>query len=90
VTPGQIVRANLDAYLRQDRATCEALLSEELTFTSPQDDHISKAAFLERCFPTAERVSRQEVLHLVPLDERDVFLMYETTSRPVGPTATAR
>jgi hypothetical protein len=35
-------------------------------------------------------VSRQEVLHLVALDERDVFLMYETTSRPVGPTATAR
>jgi ketosteroid isomerase-like protein len=77
MTPEQTVRANFDAYLRQDRAACEALLSDDMTFTSPQDDHIDKAAFLERCFPTAERVSRQELLHVVPADDRNVFIMYE-------------
>lgn len=77
MTPEEVVRANVEAYLRQDRAACEALLSDDLTFTSPQDDHIDKTAFLERCFPTADRVSRQELLHVVRADEHDVFIMYE-------------
>ena len=77
MTAEEIVRANFDAYLRQDRAACEALLSEDLTFTSPQDDHIDKGAFLERCFPTADRVSRQELVHVVRADEHNVFVMYE-------------
>jgi ketosteroid isomerase-like protein len=77
MNPEEIVRANFDAYLRQDRAACEALLGEELTFTSPQDDHIDKRAFLERCIPTADRVSRQELIHVVRASEHDVFVMYE-------------
>lgn len=77
MTAEETVRANFDAYLRQDRAACEALLSEDLTFTSPQDDHIDKSAFLERCFPTADRVSRQELMHVVRADEHSVFVMYE-------------
>jgi hypothetical protein len=75
--PEDIVRALVDAYRRQDRAACEALLGEGLTFTSPQDDHIDKSAFLERCFPTADRFSRHELLHVVRADEQDVFIMYE-------------
>ena len=77
MTPEQTVRANFDAYLRQDRAACEALLADDMTFTSPQDDHIDKGAFLERCFPTADRVSRQELLHVVRADDQNVFVMYE-------------
>lgn len=77
MTPEEIVRANFDAYLRQDRAACEALLGDDLTFTSPQDDHIDKRAFLERCFPTADRVSRQELIHVTAADDRNVFVMYE-------------
>lgn len=50
-----IVRASFNAYLAQDRETAERLLAEDFVFTSPQDDHISKAEFLERCFPTADR-----------------------------------
>jgi ketosteroid isomerase-like protein len=77
MTPEETVRANFDAYLRQDRAACEALLADDMTFTSPQDDHIDKSAFLERCFPTADRVSRQELIHVTRADDRDVFIMYE-------------
>jgi ketosteroid isomerase-like protein len=77
MSPEQVVRANFAAYLSQDRAACEALLADELTFTSPQDDHIDRQAFLERCFPTADRVSRQELLHVTPADDRDVFVLYE-------------
>jgi ketosteroid isomerase-like protein len=84
MSPEEIVRANFDAYLRQDRAACEALLADDLVFTSPQDDHIDRAAFLERCFPTAGRVSRQELLHVVPADEHDVFVLYEYDLRSGG------
>ncbi len=77
MTPEDVVRANFEAYLRQDRAACEALLGEDVTFTSPQDDHIDRQAFLERCFPTADRVARQDLLHVVKADERDVFILYE-------------
>jgi ketosteroid isomerase-like protein len=77
MTPEEVVRANVDAYLRQDRAACEALLADDMVFTSPQDDHIDRQAFLERCFPTAERFARQELLHVVAADDRDVFILYE-------------
>ena len=43
----------------------------------PQDDHIDRAAFFERCFPTANRFVRQDLLHVVPTDDDDVFVMYE-------------
>src|SRR3954469_16445177 len=37
--PVGTVRAMFDAYLAQDRGAAERLLAEDLTFTSPQDDH---------------------------------------------------
>ncbi len=46
-------------------------------FTSPQDDHIGKAEFLEKCFPTADRVVTQEIVKLVPAGDDGVFIMYE-------------
>ncbi len=77
MTPEEIVRANFDAYVRQDRAAAEALVGESLIFTSPQDDHIDRAAFFERCFPTADRVARQELIHVTPAGGGDVFILYE-------------
>ncbi|CAN5703286.1 hypothetical protein BH24ACT14_BH24ACT14_05780 [soil metagenome] len=46
-----IVRACFAAYLAQDQDTAAQLIAENFVFTSPQDDHIDKAAFLQRCFP---------------------------------------
>lgn len=73
----EIVRASFDAYLAQDRVTAERLIAQDLVFTSPQDDHIDKAAFLERCFPTADRLVSQEILELVGAGENGVFILYE-------------
>jgi ketosteroid isomerase-like protein len=72
-----VVRASLDAYLAQDRVAVERLLADDFVFTSPQDDHIDKAAFLERCFPTADRFTDHRVLALVSAGDDDVFLLYE-------------
>jgi ketosteroid isomerase-like protein len=72
-----IVRACFDAYLAQDRDTAERLIAQDFSFTSPQDDHIDKVAFLERCFPTANRLNSQEILELVSAGEDGVFILYE-------------
>lgn len=85
MTPEEVVRANFDAYVGQDRVAAEALIGDNLVFTSPQDDHIDRDSFFQKCFPTADRFSRQELLHVAPAgaDARadagggDVFIMYE-------------
>jgi ketosteroid isomerase-like protein len=76
-TPVDTVLAVLDAYRAQDRDAVEPLLADDLVFTSPYDDHLDRAAYLERCFPTADRFRWQEVLAAVPDGETGVFLLYE-------------
>ena len=77
MSPTDVVLAAFDAYRTQDRAIAERLLAEDFRFTSPQDNRIDKRAFLERCFPTADRFTSQEIVRLVPVDEDSVFLLYE-------------
>ena len=72
-----VVRQSFEAYRRQDRAMIDRLLAEDFRFTSPQDDRIDKATFLEVCFPTADRFVSQRIMYLEPLPGNDVLLMYE-------------
>jgi len=72
-----VVRSMFEAYLAQNREAADALLAEDLVFTSPQDDHIDKATYLERCFPTADRVTSQDILALVDATGDSVFILYE-------------
>jgi ketosteroid isomerase-like protein len=73
----EVARAMFDSYLRQDRDAALRLVADEFVFTSPQDDHIDRAAFFERCFPTADRMRWQELRYVVPAGDDDVFVMYE-------------
>lgn len=77
LSPVDTVRASFDAYRTQDRDAADRLLADDLVFTSPQDDHIDKEAFLARCFPTADRFVSQEVLSIVDAGPGDVLLLYE-------------
>lgn len=72
-----VVQASFEAYLAQDRAAAERLLADDFVFTSPQDDHIGKEVFLERCFPTADRLISQRILRLVDVGDGGVVVMYE-------------
>lgn len=72
-----VVRAAFAAYQAGDRTAAEPLYGEELTFTSPQDDHIDRTAFFDRCFPTADRFTEQRLLTVRPGDGDDVFVLYE-------------
>lgn len=76
-TPTDIVRAAFRHYLAQDREAALPLYADDFTFTSPRDDHIDKAAFFERCFPTADRFKEQQLLHVTPADGELVFAHYE-------------
>ena len=70
------VRAMFAAYRTQDRRSAERLLAPDFVFTSPQDDHIDRAAYLERCFPTADRFVSQDILEVAPANA-GVFVLYE-------------
>ena len=76
-SPTDIVEAAFRYYRSQDREEAFALYADDFSFTSPQDDHIDKAAFFERCFPTAGRFTEQRLLHVVPADEELVLVQYE-------------
>jgi ketosteroid isomerase-like protein len=71
------VRASRDAYRNQDLEGATRLLAEDFTFTSPQDDHIDKSAYLERCFTTADRFAASEIVAIVAAGDDSVFLLYE-------------
>ena len=74
--PHEIVRRMFAAYRTGDRATAEELLAPGVCFTSPQDDHIDRATYLARCFPTANRFSTQRILASSTVGEQ-VFVLYE-------------
>ncbi|WP_431047335.1 hypothetical protein ACQUSR_02540 [Streptomyces sp. P1-3] len=38
---------------------------------------MDKATFFERCFPTADRLKEQRLLHVTPADEELVLVYYE-------------
>jgi ketosteroid isomerase-like protein len=72
-----VVRAAFDHYLSGNREAAEQLYAEDFTFTSPQDDHIDRTAFFERCFPTAARFRRHELLQVVSASAELVVVYYE-------------
>jgi ketosteroid isomerase-like protein len=78
-----LVRRMFASYLAGDRATAESLLGPDFVFTSPQDDHIDRAAYFERCFPTADRFAYQRLERVVATGD-DVFVMYEYELRETG------
>ncbi|WP_371673717.1 nuclear transport factor 2 family protein [Streptomyces sp. NBC_00289] len=75
-TPASVVEAAFRHYRSQDREAALPLYADDFTFTSPQDDHIDKATFFERCFPTVDRLKEQRLLHVTAASEELVFVYY--------------
>ena len=59
-----LVRACYAAFFSQNRQTLEAILSDDFVFNSPQDDHINKAAYFERCVPNAGEIRSHQIEQL--------------------------
>ena len=65
----ETVEAFMRAFREQDRERAESLMADDFVFTSPQDDHLDKAAWLQRCFPTADHFDQAaRTLQLVEVD----------------------
>jgi ketosteroid isomerase-like protein len=60
-TVDEIVRRSYAAYESKDRAALEALLADNFTFTSPQDDHIDRRTYFERCWPFSDNVEYLQI-----------------------------
>lgn len=80
----EIVAALFEAFRSRDLARMGELLADDFVFTSPQDDHISKADFLSRCVPPAEDMPLHRTLLLVDADDDNVLTMYEYTGSTGG------
>lgn len=81
----ETVLAQFAAYRVGDRRAARILLDDNMTFTSPQDDHLDKTAFLDTCFPTAERFLHQEITAVVEIEPGTVMLRYTAQLRGEEP-----
>lgn len=50
----EVVRAYYAAWGTKDWPTMDALLADAFTFSSPQDDHLTKQEFYDRCWLVAK------------------------------------
>jgi hypothetical protein len=72
----QIARESYRAYETDDRDLIEALLARELTFYSPPDPGIDRAAYFERCWPNAGNIRGYDFTRLFEHGD-EVVVTYE-------------
>ena len=70
-----VVRAYRGAYQAEDREVADALLAEDFSFTSPNDDGIDKATYFERCWPNGDPKDEQRIESIV-VDGDQAFVTY--------------
>jgi ketosteroid isomerase-like protein len=58
-------RSCYEAYLEGRRDRVAAVLTEDFTFSSPQDDHIDRKTYFERCWPEKPPFRAIDIEHLV-------------------------
>ena len=61
--PLAIVRVCLEAYVTKDRAALEAVLADEYHFTSPLDNALDRATYLQRCWPGSAELEAFDLVH---------------------------
>ncbi|HEY0037950.1 MAG TPA: nuclear transport factor 2 family protein [Longimicrobium sp.] len=82
-TTADLVRRYFSAYQAADREQLEALLADDFTFTSPWDDHISRATYFSHCFPHAGSFRFRQPMTIFAQGD-DAFVRYETEGKPGG------
>lgn len=70
-----VVRAYLGAYESENRGAAELLLSEDFTFTSPNDDNIDRATYFERCWPQGD-AARDQTIEKIVVDGDKAYVTY--------------
>jgi hypothetical protein len=70
-----LIRQAFKAYETKDRGLIEAVMGENLTFSSPRDDHIDRATYFDRCWPNADKFKTFEIEKLF-VDGDEAFVRY--------------
>jgi hypothetical protein len=72
----ELIPIYFKAYETKDRSALESTLSDDFTFTSPHDDHIDRATYLERCWPNSKHTG---AIHIRKLFDRgnEAFVLYD-------------
>jgi ketosteroid isomerase-like protein len=72
----ELIRIYFKAYETKDRSALESTLSDDFTFTSPYDDHIDRATYLERCWPNSRHT---KAIHICKLfdQENEALVLYD-------------
>lgn len=79
----ELARGYYHVYQAVDRPAMEALLADDFTFTSPWDDHISRARYFEHCWPHAGEFRFREPMKVFVQDD-EVVVVYETEGKQGG------
>ena len=82
-TPGGSVRNYFQAYETKQRDVLEELFSADFTFTSPDDDHIDRARYFEKCWPGSQNIRSIHIEELVE-DGREVIVRYKIDTKDRG------
>ncbi len=69
------VRGLFAAYLANRKDEVSDMLTEDFTFSSPNDDHINKATYFERCWPQPPAFS---AIHIerISLEDNEALVRY--------------
>jgi ketosteroid isomerase-like protein len=78
-TAVDVARASYEAFVREDRASIEALLAEDFHFTSPLDNRLNRSSFFERCWPNSKSLANFDFLRLTPHNDQ-VIVTYRATT----------
>ncbi|MGE9297093.1 MAG: nuclear transport factor 2 family protein [Puniceicoccales bacterium] len=71
----QLIRDYFKAYETNDRAPLDRMLADDFTFTSPQDDKISRDTYFQRCWPSCQHLDCYQILRLV-IHKNEGFVTY--------------
>lgn len=71
-----LIRQCFTAWETDDEALLNQLIAEDFTFSSPNDDHINRAEYWERCWSNSEIIAGFRILNLVE-DGNEAFVRYE-------------
>lgn len=76
----EILRGLFAAYMSNDRASVEDMLSADFRFTSPYDDAIDKPSYFERCWRNSDWIERHE-LERIFVEGDEAFVTYNCVAK---------
>lgn len=76
----ELIEKCIKAYRARDKETVDSLLSEDMTFTSPYDDHIDKKTYFEKCWDGGDTFASMEIRNISGEGNR-AFIRYDIETK---------